>query len=49
MPLDLLVVGAREMPEIFRAMTGASRPVEEVFLWYNLLSDIDGMADPTSS
>ena len=43
--LDLLVVGSREMPEIFRAMTGESRPVEAVFLWYNLLSDIDGMAD----
>src|SRR5437762_7145427 len=45
LPLDLLVVGSREMPEIFRAMTAASRPVETVFLWYNLLSDIDGMED----
>lgn len=41
--LDLLVVGAREEPDIFRAMTGAGRPVGQVFLWYNLLSDIDGM------
>jgi hypothetical protein len=41
--LDLLVVGSREEPDIFRAMTGAGRPVDQVFLWYNLLSDIDGM------
>ena len=41
--LDLLVVGAREEPDVFRAMTGPGRPVAEVFLWYNLLSDIDGM------
>jgi hypothetical protein len=43
--LDLLVVGSRELPEIFRAMTGDGRPVEEVFLWYNLLSDIDDMEE----
>src|SRR5262245_39090591 len=42
-PVDVLVVGSREVPEIFRAMTGESRPVAEVFLWYNLLCDIDGM------
>jgi len=42
--LDILVVGSREEPDIFRAMTGAGRPVDRVFLWYNLLSDIDGMA-----
>src|SRR5262249_27165266 len=41
--LDVLVVGSREVPEIFRAMTEAGRPVAEVFLWYNLLSDIAGM------
>ena len=41
--LDILIVGAHEEPDIFRAMTGGSRPVDQVFLWYNLLSDIDGM------
>src|SRR5262249_49883164 len=41
--LDVLVVGSREVPEIFRAMTEASRPVAEVLLWYNLLSDVAGM------
>jgi hypothetical protein len=44
-PLDLLFVGAREEPDVFRAMTGAGRPVSEVFLWYNLLSDIDDMEE----
>src|SRR6516225_1958476 len=43
--LDLLVVGAREEPDVFRAMTGGGRPVPEVFLWYNLLSDIDGLEE----
>ena len=44
LPLDILVVGAREVPRIFEVMTGLGHwPVKEVFLWYNLLSDIDGM------
>jgi hypothetical protein len=43
--LDLLIVGSREAPEIFRGMCGPSRPVGEVFLWYNVLSDIDEMED----
>ena len=44
--LDILIVGARENPEIFRAMTNPGRrPAKEVFLWYNLLSDIEGMQD----
>ena len=43
--LDLLVVGAREEADVFRVMTGAGRPVDQVFLWYNLLSDIDGMEE----
>lgn len=44
--LDILIVGARENPEIFRAMTEPGlRPAKEVFLWYNLLSDIEGMQD----
>ena len=43
--LDLLVVGAREAADVFRVMTGAGRPFDQVFLWYNLLSDIDGMEE----
>jgi hypothetical protein len=44
--LDILIVGAREDPEIFRAMSSPGRrPAREVFLWYNVLSDIEGMQD----
>ena len=44
--LDILIVGARENPAIFRAMGNpARRPAKEVFLWYNLLSDIEGMQE----
>lgn len=43
--IDILVVGARESPEIFQSLSGPGRPVDQVFLWYNLLSDIDGMED----
>jgi hypothetical protein len=43
--LDLLVVGSREAPEIFRGMCAPRRRVDEVFLWYNVLSDIDEMED----
>ncbi len=44
--LDTLIVGARENPAIFRAMINPGRrPAKEVFLWYNLLSDIEGMQE----
>lgn len=44
--LDILIVGASENPEIFRAMSNqAHRPATEVFLWYNLLSDIEGVQE----
>ena len=44
--LDILIVGARENPAIFRAMSNPGRrPAKEVFLWYNLLSDIEGMQE----
>jgi hypothetical protein len=43
--LDVLVIGARESPEIFRGFCAPGRGVDEVFLWYNVLSDIDGMED----
>jgi hypothetical protein len=42
--LNLLIVGVDEVPELFRSLTDrAARPADEVFLWYNLLSDIPGM------
>ena len=41
--LDMLIVGAHENPEIFRAMTEQRlHRAKEVDLWYNLLSDIEG-------
>ena len=42
--LDILIVGAREIPEIFRLMTDPrGRPAKQIFFWYNVLSDIPGM------
>lgn len=42
-PLDVLVVGWRERPELFRLLTSReSRFASEVFLWYPLLSDYPG-------
>jgi hypothetical protein len=43
--LDILIVGARESPEIFRGMCAPDHGVNEVVLWYNVLSDVDGMED----
>ena len=43
--LDLLIVGFREAPEVFRAFSGPMRPVDNVYLWYAALSDIDGMEE----
>jgi hypothetical protein len=44
--LDILIVGARENPAIFRAMCHpVRRPAKELFLWYNILSDIEGMLE----
>jgi hypothetical protein len=41
--LDLLIVGFRESPEIFREFCGSRRPVDDAQLWYGALSDIEGM------
>jgi hypothetical protein len=43
--LDLLMVGFREAPEIFREFCGSHRPVEDTALWYGVLSDIEGLED----
>ena len=43
--LDLLIVGFREAPEAFREFCGKSRPIDEVYLWYSALSDIEEMED----
>jgi hypothetical protein len=42
--LDILIVGADEIPDLFRALTDrTARRAGRVFLWYNLLSDIPDM------
>ena len=41
--LDLLIVGFREAPEVFRKFCGPDRPVDDAILWYGALSDIEGM------
>jgi hypothetical protein len=41
--LDLLILGFREAPEIFRRFCGSNRPVNDTMLWYGALSDIEGM------
>ena len=43
--LDLLIVGFRESPEIFREFCGSRRPVDDAQLWYGALSDIEGMEE----
>jgi hypothetical protein len=43
--LDLLIVGFREAPGVFRKFCGSDRPVRDTFLWYSALSDIEGMED----
>jgi hypothetical protein len=43
--LDLLIVGFREAPGIFREFCGPRRPVEETALWYAVLSDTEGLED----
>ena len=43
--LDLLIVGFREAPEIFREFCGPRRPVDDTALWYGALSDFEGMED----
>jgi hypothetical protein len=45
--LDVLVVGWKERPELYRMLTGpTTRLSREVFLWYPLLSDYPGF-DPS--
>jgi hypothetical protein len=41
--LDVLIIGFRESPEIFREFCGSRRPVDDTQLWYSALSDIEGM------
>jgi hypothetical protein len=42
--LDILIIGAREVPELFATLTDPrGKPAREIYLWYNLLSDIPGM------
>ena len=43
--LDLLIVGFREAPDVFREFCGSRRPVDDTALWYGVLSDIEGLED----
>ena len=43
--LDLLIVGFREVPEIFREFCGSGRPIDDTVLWYSALSDVEGLED----
>src|ERR1700752_2675674 len=42
---DVMIVGSKEAPPIFDLITKRRPPAKEMFLWYNLLSDIDGMTE----
>jgi hypothetical protein len=43
--LDLLIIGFRDSPEVFRSFCGPHRPVDNVYLWFSALSDIKGMTE----
>jgi hypothetical protein len=43
--LDLLIIGFRELPEVFRSFCAPHRPVDDVYLWFSALSDIKGMTE----
>ena len=43
--LDLLIIGFRESPEVFRRFCAPHRPVDNVYLWFSALSDIYGMTE----
>jgi hypothetical protein len=43
--LDLLIIGFREAPKVFRRFCDAPRPVDNVYLWFSALSDISGMTN----
>jgi hypothetical protein len=43
--LDLLIVGFREAPEVFREFCGSRSPAGETALWYGVLSDVEGLED----
>jgi hypothetical protein len=41
--LDFLIVGIREVPQIFSEFCSSRRPVRETLVWYNALSHIEGI------
>ena len=43
--LDLLIVGFRETPEVFRRFCAPHRPVDNVYLWFSALSDVKNMTE----
>jgi hypothetical protein len=46
LPVQIVCIGWREVPELYHALTGPSRVTEQVFIWYPLLSDYPGL-DPS--
>jgi hypothetical protein len=43
--LDLLIIGFREAPEVFRRFCAPHRPVDNVYLWFSALSDIQNLTE----
>ena len=43
--IDLLIIGFREAPEVFRRFCAPHRPVDSVYLWFSALSDIQDMTE----
>jgi hypothetical protein len=43
LPIDILCIGWREIPDLYFALTGKGRVTPEIYLWYPLLSDYPGI------
>jgi hypothetical protein len=43
--LDLLIIGFREAPEAFCRFCALNRPLDNVYLWFSALSDIQDMTE----
>jgi hypothetical protein len=43
LPVEILCIGWREIPDLYHALTSESRVTKETFVWYPLLSDYPGL------
>jgi len=43
LPVDILCIGWREIPDLYHALTGEKRVTPETYVWYPLLSDYPGI------